>query len=363
VGLPRLGLLRALCPAGASSWFGAGVSLAGGAACGDVGGLGGAISPCVESIAGFVGLGLSESVGSATAGIVPMAVHSPEGQHCRKDAGACTGERQRVTPQTQTTAADFCNANQLTLPTKHRNPVFKRHRTNKIFRTLNQARVIWDPLSKVKGLFGGHLNIRSMKPKREQLEHLLCSSNIDFLGLSETWLTHSSPEAVVNMPGYNVFRKDRNNGRGGGVIMYVRNTLKCTMIEWPSEIVLECVGVDISLSATMSFVIVCIYRKPTAKNDFYEQLKLLLNHCDKTKEIILMGDFNINWNVKRERTTLKHITDYFNLTQMIKTPTRITNHSETLIDLLFTNHAERIGKTYNLITGLSDHNIVFVSRK
>ncbi|XDV10894.1 hypothetical protein PO909_000005 [Leuciscus waleckii] len=87
VEFPRLGLLRARGPAVASSWFGAGVLLADVAACGDVGGLGGAVSPCVGRSAGFAGLGLS--VGSA--GIIPVAAHSPERQRCRRDAaGVCT---------------------------------------------------------------------------------------------------------------------------------------------------------------------------------------------------------------------------------------------------------------------------------
>lgn len=48
---------------------------------------------------------------------------------------------------------------------------------------------------------------------------------------------------------------------------------------------------------------------------------------------------------------------------MIEQPTRITNHSATRIDLLFSNKVERITKTYNFLTGLSDHNIIFFSRK
>ncbi len=64
-----------------------------------------------------------------------------------------------------------------------------------------------------------------------------------------------------------------------------------------------------------------------------------------------------------EEKKLKNITDYFNLTQLIEQPTRITNRSETKIDLLFTNRPERITKTYNLVTGLSDHNIILFSRK
>lgn len=44
-----------------------------------------------------------------------------------------------------------------------------------------------EPMSKPKGILGGHLNIRSILPKRDQIEHLLTDSNLDFfLALSET---------------------------------------------------------------------------------------------------------------------------------------------------------------------------------
>lgn len=61
----------------------------------------------------------------------------------------------------------------------------------------------------------------------------------------------------------------------------------------------------------MSFTTICVYRKPTAKLDFYDKLKCLLNHCDSHKEIIIIGDFNINWDEKKTR---KKVTDHFNLT-------------------------------------------------
>lgn len=60
------------------------------------------------------------------------------------------------------------------------------------------------------------LNVCSIVHKREQLEHLLNNSNINFLGLTETWLSSSSPEAVITMWDYRVFRKDRDRGKGGG---------------------------------------------------------------------------------------------------------------------------------------------------
>ncbi len=66
---------------------------------------------------------------------------------------------------------------------------------------------------------------------------------------------------------------------------------------------------------------------------------------------------------KRAEKNLKQITDQYNLSQLVQEPTRIIKSSKTRIDLIFTNKAERINKTFNYLTGISDHNIIFFSRK
>ncbi len=75
-----------------------------------------------------------------------------------------------------------------------RNPAVRKQSVCRIFQTVNHAKVLWDPNVKPRGLFGGHLNIRSIASKNKQLSHLLSNSNLDFLCLSETWLHQlSSP--------------------------------------------------------------------------------------------------------------------------------------------------------------------------
>lgn len=98
---------------------------------------------------------------------------------------------------------------------KSLNPAIKKQHKMHFFQTLKNAQIIWDSRSQPKGLLLGHINIRSIVNKTEQMEHLLSESNIDILGISESWLTHSSPSAAVNIPEYNVFRRDRETGRGG----------------------------------------------------------------------------------------------------------------------------------------------------
>ena len=67
--------------------------------------------------------------------------------------------------------------------------------------------------------------------------------------------------------------------------------------------------------------------------------------------------------ITRAERNLKQITDSYNLVQIIEKSTRMTKTSQTRIDLVFTNIADRIVKTYNFLTGLSDHNFIFLVRK
>jgi len=93
----------------------------------------------------------------------------------------------------------------------------------------------------------------------------------------------------------------------------------------------------------MSCVLICLYRPPSAKKYFSDQLKALLSHH---AEAIVIGDFNINWDVMKDRKILKQTMDHFNLSQLIEKPTRLSNYYKTRIDLLFSNRPERIVATH-----------------
>ena len=47
-----------------------------------------------------------------------------------------------------------------------------------------------------------------------------------FLSFSETWLNSDTPDGMISIPGYSVYRKDRC-GHGGGVAIYCPNGSKC----------------------------------------------------------------------------------------------------------------------------------------
>ena len=86
------------------------------------------------------------------------------------------------------------------------------------------------------------------------------------------------------MPGYKVFRKDRNKGRGGGLLMYVKDDIKCKQIDLGSANDMECI-VTITLSQQMSFNVIGVYRPPSSDIPFYEHFKNLLKELDNKNNV------------------------------------------------------------------------------
>ena len=74
------------------------------------------------------------------------------------------------------------------------NKAIIKHRNWKVFKTVNNSRLIWD---KPKRLLCGHINIRTFISECEQVKHLLQQSNLDFLAIFETWLNENSPHATI----------------------------------------------------------------------------------------------------------------------------------------------------------------------
>ena len=72
-----------------------------------------------------------------------------------------------------------------------------------------------------------------------------------------------------------------------------------------------------------------------------------------------MASTNNDNNVRQ----LANIADIYGLRQLISEPTRITDKSATLIDLIFTNCPERVVCSGVAHISISDHSLVYVFRK
>ena len=79
-----------------------------------------------------------------------------------------------------------------------------------------------------KGFKVAHYNINHLEPKINQLRYLIFNewNTLDVLGVSETFLNSTYNDSEVNVDGYSILRKDRQHKCGGGLVVYIRNTMK-----------------------------------------------------------------------------------------------------------------------------------------
>lgn len=166
--------------------------------------------------------------------------------------------------------------------------------------------------------------------------------------------------------GYEFIHMDRQNKGGGGVAFFVDCTLKFNVVENMSvalDNLFECITIEIDNGNNKNIIIMsCIYRTPRSSIDlFSDQMEeLLARRTHKT--IFICGHFNIDLL----NSSNHKMTENFNSTMhsmslypRITRPTRITAHSTTLIDNIFTNDISNSTKSGILISDISDHLPVF----
>ncbi|KAJ8031441.1 hypothetical protein HOLleu_24631 [Holothuria leucospilota] len=145
-----------------------------------------------------------------------------------------------------------------------------------------------------KGLSIIHFNCRSLYANFSSLETYLNELNLkfDIIAISETWLNLDSNTALYELDGYDMFHVDRSNRRGGGVAVYVKNSLAYKVIDkMCTEIndVLEFVSIEICVKNKKNVIVSCLYRQPGSSTE------TLTDHIEKMyrnkkSDIYLCGD-------------------------------------------------------------------------
>ena len=235
-------------------------------------------------------------------------------------------------------------------------------------------------LFKEKGLHFLHLNVNSLLPKIEEIRHIAKSSNAGVFGITESKLDKSILDCEIDIPGYDILRCDRDRN-GGGVACYIRQDISYKIRDiFPSTI--ENIFVDILLPQTKPFSVGIIYRPPNQNSflgDFNENLSKL---CPESTDVFILGDININVflngknilqnnksylsNCITLETNFKKYREFcstFSLVQMINSPTRITTNSSSLNDHILTNASDKITQNGVIDIGISDHQLIFCTRK
>ena len=215
-----------------------------------------------------------------------------------------------------------------------------------------------------KGLHIAHLNIHFLYPKLDEIKFLTNNQNIDIFCLCETFLNQQFSDNELHITDYNMFRKDRQS-HGGGLMVYTKSNLACIHRDDLETEDTEILWLEVKNNRQKPFLLCYCYRPPSATSAWIESFEKSMEHANlEAKEIIVIGDFNIN--VINDTNSTRNwllTTDSLNMTQLVKKPTRVTATSETLIDHAYSNTIDNIIEVTVPVLGVSDHYPVCITRK
>ena len=205
-----------------------------------------------------------------------------------------------------------------------------------------------------------HINAQSLLAHKDELESLAHDIDTDVLCISETWLFPRTPDVHVNISDFTVFRHDK--GRGGGVCIYVRNTLTANTIDIaitkPDGI--EDIWITVQCRKLPSIIVACVYRHPKAPTQTYDYLLEVFSLMYlRNKSFYILGDLNDDMFSKSNK--IGSILRDAKLFQVINKPTRITQTSSTLIDLIITNNLDMIIDSDVLPCEIADHELISIT--
>ena len=114
---------------------------------------------------------------------------------------------------------------------------------------------------------------RSLLPKLDMLRTEAATRNPCVIALVETWLDSNILDKELCIPGYSIVRCDRNR-KGGGILMYVKNSLSITSVTL--NVSLELMFVDIH-TRQGSLLLGLFYRPPSAPTTVIDDFNISLN--------------------------------------------------------------------------------------
>ena len=216
------------------------------------------------------------------------------------------------------------------------------------------------------------LNCRSIYAHWDPIKSLLAEMSslnfsFDIIGFSETFDVLDCDD--FKLEGYHPFEyKSRPKGDDGhgGVGMFVKDNIvfkKRPDLSIFIPHIIETIFIEIEMEKQNNVVLGIIYRPntlPKADLDIFTKsitdILYLIN--DEKKSLVLAGDFNIDLlKFESHSKTNDFLEDMFaeGVLLIITKPTRITEHSATLIDHIYVNHTDCNIRSGIVITDISDH--------
>jgi hypothetical protein len=215
-----------------------------------------------------------------------------------------------------------------------------------------------------------HLNARSLIGNFDKFKLLLShlQGPLSVIGVTETWLNDLTSDQV-NIPGYNFVSNHRKSKTGGGTGIYLQNCLEYKLhpeCSFSDPDVIESLFVEIDVPSGKNIIVGTIYRPPSQNTTaFLDKFNEIMSSISRSKKhCYVMGDFNLDLLRLSDHVPTQEFIDClfsYAFYPLISNPTRITAHTATLIDNIFTNQISENIFNGIILNDISDHLPIFAS--
>ena len=147
------------------------------------------------------------------------------------------------------------------------------------------------------GLRIGYLNINHAINKLTDISSILFNSGRNFhvFCFAESRLSNHVSDSDVSMPGYNVMRLDPKTHKDTGLLLYFSHSVNLKRASHLEQHNTESIWIEVCLKRSKPILVGFTYRNPSERTDWFDRFTLMMDAvCLEAKEIILLGDFNIN---------------------------------------------------------------------
>ena len=181
-----------------------------------------------------------------------------------------------------------------------------------------------------------YYNARSLLPKLDNLILAIDIFKPHIICIVETWLSSEITDCKISIPGFQLFRYDRNR-HGGGVFAYVSNMFSVTVL--PSPTPLEALTLC-NFCNNFKVHLCLFYRPPSSASIVFDNFCTYLDsiQAGRLSNFVLLGDFNVNYDNMSHPLyfNLCSIASLYCLTQVVTGPTHEHHNGYTsTIDLVF----------------------------
>ena len=134
-------------------------------------------------------------------------------------------------------------------------------------------------LPKHRGFKIAFLNIASLPKHIDELRLNMQHQYLDILVLNETRLDETISNSEISIDKYTLVRNDRTR-HGGGVAMYIGNSINFNLRNDLHDEALEFLCVEISKPKVKPFLISTWYRHPNSCKDLFDKLQVILDKIE-----------------------------------------------------------------------------------